>query len=90
VAGARLSTTVESATLSAEDHRTLRSLVDSSGLAATRPSRGPGAPDRLQYHLTVEEDGRTIELRLAETEVPETLQPLLDWLTDRARGLRRA
>jgi Emfourin len=91
VAGARLSTTVESAELTAEDHQKLRSLVEASGLAATPPAYGPRPPDRLQYHLSVDDDGRKIDLRLGEEEVPEALRPLLDWLTDRARaGLRRA
>jgi len=45
----------------------------------------------MQYHLTVDDDGKKIDLRLGEEEVPEALRPLLDWLTDRARaGLRRA
>jgi Emfourin len=91
VTGARLSTTVESAALTAEDHQKLRSLVEASGLAATRSAYGPRPPDRLQYHLSVDDDGRKIDLRLGEEEVPEGLRPLLDWLTDRARaGLRRA
>jgi len=90
VAGTRLSTTVESATLAAEDHRLLRSLLEASDLTSTRPTRGPGAPDRLQYHVTVEDDGKTVELRLAENDVPEALRPLLDWLTERARRLRHA
>ena len=91
VAGTRLSTAVESAALAAEDHQKLRSLVEASGLAATRPAYGPQPPDRMQYHLTVDDDGKKIDLRLGEEEVPEALRPLLDWLTDRARaGLRRA
>jgi hypothetical protein len=80
-----LSTTVDSAALDAEAHRELRSLVAASGLAQCRSASASRRPDHLQYHLTLEEDGRTTDLHLGEDEVPDALRPLLDWLTDRAR-----
>lgn len=59
----------------------LNQLVDSSGffnLPAIIPSTP--LPDRFSYKITINREGNQHSVSVAETNVPEALKPLLDWL----------
>lgn len=90
VAGLRLATTVDSRALEPGHDGALRALLAAH---STREPQAGGAParDRFRYRLTIEDDGKTSEVDLDESEVPAELQAFLDWLTERARTqLRQA
>ncbi|MBI5444389.1 MAG: hypothetical protein HY900_24660 [Deltaproteobacteria bacterium] len=86
----RLSATIEEEALSPDDARELRRLLADAGVDSL-PSRlvpeRPG-PDRFQYELTVEEGGRSHRVTVSEEAMPNTLRPLIRWLTEAARGAR--
>jgi hypothetical protein len=56
--------------------------VDLDALAATRPATGP--PDTFRYRLKVDRGGRTHEVELGESQVPDGLRPLIAHLSSRA------
>jgi hypothetical protein len=73
---------VDSDALSAEEARKLHELVAAADFF-NLPARGPIPPrgaDRFHYTLTVEAGERTHQIQICEGEVPDSLQPLLDWL----------
>jgi len=39
-------------------------------------------PDRFQYEITVEQDGKRHTVKMAETAVPAELKPLLNWIME--------
>ena len=87
-AGVRLRTTVNEEELSAEAAAQLRQLVDGADccrlpgkIAADRKQ-----PDRFQYELLLEDGERQNSILVDEEAAPPALQPLLEWLTDVARG----
>ena len=91
VAGIRLTATLDTETLPHAEADRLRRLVAAARLfdqPASRPSPAPET-DRFQYRVTVEEGDRIKKIELDESSVPETLQPLLDYLTDCARARQR-
>jgi hypothetical protein len=86
-AGLRLTTTLNSATLSPEDAHKLQELIDQAEFFALPPvltAKTPGA-DRFQYKLTVETQGRQHTVEVDEGAAPATLRPLLNWLTTAAK-----
>ncbi len=86
-AGIILTTSVDTATLPAEEANQLHQLVEAAdffNLPATITSPAPQY-DRFQYKLTVEENGKEHTVMVNEPAVPETLKPLIQWLIDAAR-----
>jgi hypothetical protein len=87
-AGMRLATQIDTDTLpSTEADRLLRLIEEARffGLPTTLQSNLPGG-DRFQYRIKVEEGGKRKEVFADEAAVPETLRPLIDYLTDWARS----
>src|SRR5262245_19567938 len=81
LAGTSLTVTIDADTLSPEDARQLRELVDAAdffALPAVITATTPGA-DRFQYKLTVETGERRHTVEIHEAAAPAALQPLLDW-----------
>ena len=88
--GIRMSTTLDSESLSLEEIQDFQELVKSSkffDLPEKITSPKPGA-DRFQYKLTVEDEGRRHTVEMSEAAIPETLQPLLQRLNALARSAR--
>jgi hypothetical protein len=87
-AGVRLHAVVNEEELSAETAAQLRQLVDGAdcfrlpGKIATDHKQ----PDRFQYELILEDGERQHSILVDEEAAPPTLLPLLEWLTDVARG----
>ena len=78
-------TTADSEALAPDDAALLRSKIDDAGffdLPGEVPLPGPGSgPDRFHYAITVEDDDRAHTIRRAETDLPEALVALIDWVS---------
>ena len=95
-AGISTSVEIDSKTLPAEEARELEQLIEQSGFFDfnkndTIPDLGLGqGPDQFQYKITIEYKGRekkTVEL--SESTIPDSLRPLVNYLTQKARSTRR-
>jgi hypothetical protein len=86
-AGMVTSKVVDSTTLSSDQANQLRQLVDAADFFRLPPTITTRAvqPDRFQYRLTVEDNGKQHTVEVGEQAVPGTLRPLLDWITTAAR-----
>jgi 2-polyprenyl-6-methoxyphenol hydroxylase-like FAD-dependent oxidoreductase len=91
-AGARLTLEADAASLRADVVKELDELVEAADffkLPATMRAARP-MPDRYQYVVTVECGEARHTIRASEEAIPESLQPLLEYLTQlaiqRARG----
>ena len=85
-AGMRITTTVDTQSLPADQASELNQLVASSGffnLPATIPSTG-GA-DQYTYTVTISDQGRQHTVVVKDGSIPPALQPLLQRLTGLAR-----
>lgn len=83
----RLSTTIDSDTLSSEDAATLRDLIRSASFfdLAVKNQKAQSGADRFQYKVTVELQGQRHTIEIEESVVPPSLRPLLTWLTEKAK-----
>ena len=87
-AGMRLSSTVDTQALPAEDARLLEALVETAGffkLPASIPAPAGGA-DRFQYHIAVEAPAGQHAVDVSETALPNELKPLVERLMALARS----
>lgn len=57
--------------------------ADLAALAERSPIRGAGA-DTYQYDIVVDDGARRSQVVVAQTAVPDSLRPLIDWLEQRA------
>lgn len=90
-AGMRLTTQIDTAMLPSTEADRLRRLLEEAHffeLPATLKSNLPGG-DRFQYRITVEEGGKRKEVFADDAAAPETLRPLIDYLTDWARSSQK-
>lgn len=90
-AGMRMAITIDVDSLPASDAAALRKLVsdaDFFNLPETRA--GKVIPDGFQYAITVEGDEKKRTVQATEASVPDSLRPLLDDLSLRARSQRRS
>ena len=89
-AGMRMTTTVNTESLSSAEAQDLEDMVDACGffdLPAEITATTPGA-DRFHYKLTVEDEGRRHTVETGDAAVPESLWPLIRRLTALARSPR--
>ena len=91
VAGIRLTATLDTEMLPPDEADHLRQLIAAASFFDQPSSRQSPIrrADRFQYQVTVEEGDRIKKVELDESSVPETLQSLLDYLTDSARSGRK-
>jgi hypothetical protein len=90
-AGVTITATVDAAGLSPDEARKLRQMVDEAdffNLPRKITSRSP-QPDRFQYELKVEENGRQHTVTVSEEVMPPKLKPLVKWLMEAARKGRK-
>lgn len=86
-AGISITKEVDTNTLPDNEAKQLRQLVDAADffrLPKTIKSNSP-QPDRFQYQLTVEDNGKQHTVEVSEQAVPGTLRPLIEWLMAAAR-----
>jgi hypothetical protein len=80
--------TVDAKNLTAEEAKELRKLVQDANFfkLASSPPPPQGVPDPpAGYDLKVEMDGKKHAISVTDFDVGESLKPLVDWLTARAR-----
>ncbi|MEB3177427.1 MAG: protealysin inhibitor emfourin [Nostocaceae cyanobacterium] len=86
-AGIIMSTTVDTANMTANEASQVKQLVevaDFFNLAAVITS--PQAQyDRFQYRVTVEDNNKQNTVVVGESAIPGNLRPLIDWLTAAAK-----
>ncbi len=91
LAGITISATVDSADLSESQASELRKLIDQADFfnlpAVIAPSKPH--PDRFEYNVTVQDDGRSHTIRVSEEAIPENLRPLIKWLSQASRQGRK-
>ncbi|MBI3244583.1 MAG: hypothetical protein HYZ49_20070 [Chloroflexi bacterium] len=88
VAGMRVTTTVNTDTLPANEAQMLREMVDKAkffDLPAVLAAPKSNNADRFQYKLTVEVGNRRHTVETGETAAPPTLQPLIQRLGEMAK-----
>ena len=86
-AGISITKVVDTTTLPDNEAKQLRQLVDAAAffhLPASITSNTP-QPDRFEYQLTVEDNGKQHTVEVSEQAVPKTLKPLIEWLMAAAR-----
>ncbi len=86
-AGMPRTTKVDTVDISQETAKQLPQLLlesDFFNLPAYIDSPSP-KPDRFNYMLTVEDDGKTHTVSVGESAVPENLKPLISWVNNAAR-----
>ena len=86
-AGITMTKVFDTAELPENEANQLRQLVNAADffrLPKTITSNSP-QPDRFQYQLKVEDNGKQHTVEVSEQAVPGTLRPLLDWLMAGAR-----
>jgi hypothetical protein len=79
--GIPLTKMVDSAVLPQQEAARLHQIMDAAGffeLPSTIPSSPQ--PDRFQYRITVEQEGKRHSVTVGEAVVPVKLKPLLNWL----------
>jgi len=92
LAGLKLSVSMDPDSLGPDAASKLRALLDKAGFFDLPPVlRGPSpGPDRFRYKVTIETAGMRHTVDMDEAAMPESVKPLVDWLLDQARRLRRA
>jgi len=91
-AGITMKTTVDEKDLSPGEAQKLHQMVEEAdffNLPGKIISRSP-QPDRFQYELRLEENGRQHMVRVSEEAMPEKLKLLVEWLMEKARQARKA
>jgi hypothetical protein len=82
-AGMRLVTSVDTEQLPSEQVLTLDKLISDAGFFELPERLAPAAPapDRFEYHLTVDSAEKTHSIVVNEAAAPDSLRPLLNYLT---------
>lgn len=91
-AGMRLAAMINAESLSQEEARRLRELVDAAGFfeLPTELTGLPRGTDRFLYTLTVEVEGQRHTVHTSEAAAPAALRSLINWLTNVARRQQRS
>ncbi len=75
---------LDTASLSEEEARTLRSLVHEGELEQVG-RLDPVARDAIQYDITVQVDGEVTQVRFDDLALPQSVLPLVSYLRERAK-----
>jgi hypothetical protein len=89
-AGMSRTMTVDTTSIPKETANLLPQLLEESNffnLPAYIDSPSP-QPDRLQYQLTIEDNGQTHSVSVGESSIPTNLKPLIEWVNNAARSER--
>jgi hypothetical protein len=83
LAGRRVEVFVDSDSLPPTQAKRLQALLAQSRFfdLPLELHSSPEGADRFQYRVTVEADSRSHTVEAGEAAVPQTMWPLLDWLT---------
>lgn len=85
-AGIRLTTSVETTELPPDQATNLHQLIDNAGFFNLPEKLMPDkpAPDRFDYRLTVASAQQTHSIEVNDAAAPQSLRPLLNYLTTMA------
>lgn len=79
------SVTVDTDDLPEAEANELVNLVNQAGLPAISAEPKPKPqPDEFHYRISVEAEGQSQTVGVSDSNMPETLGPLVDWLSERA------
>jgi hypothetical protein len=81
--GVRLTANIDSAKLSQEQAATLDKLVTEAGFFELPAEIKPDnlRPDRFEYQVVINSRGKKNSITVSDAVIPESLQPLVDYLT---------
>jgi hypothetical protein len=88
LANVRRTFVADETTLPRERSEELHRLVEAADLAhfPENPTPRPGKPDRFYYHITIEHEGTSRSVTVAEDSAPPILQLLIEWVQNLAAG----
>ncbi|BAU12833.1 hypothetical protein LEP3755_33640 [Leptolyngbya sp. NIES-3755] len=85
-AGLMITKTIETQDLSPSEAQQLEDLVNGSNFFQLNSIvESSPQPDRFGYTLTIERDGRSHSIDLSETNMPEKVKSIVDWVQTRSR-----
>jgi hypothetical protein len=86
-AGRTIRAVVDSATMPAAQLTTLRRLLEEADVfEVSLPPVARPQPDGFRIHVVVDVGSRHREIDAAESSIPESMQPLIDFLIGLAKG----
>jgi hypothetical protein len=90
-AGISTSVEIDSKTLSDEEQKMVRVLIDQSGFFDFNEIAWPKSeiPDRFQYKITIAYKDKKETLEFSEPSIPDSFGELINYLTLKARNKRR-
>jgi len=88
-AGLTKSAEINRENLSKEESDMLNSLVEQSKFFEIPEPTPDAAPDIEQYSISIESEGKTREMHLGRSNVPETLKPLIKHIAQKAKYEKR-
>lgn len=68
----------------AEANEVMKLVSDADLSALSAVPEAPPQPDEFHYRISVEDEGRNESVRASDSSMPETLVPLVDWLSNKA------
>jgi hypothetical protein len=86
-AGLVLGCDLDTSTLPRPEAQELTRLIKQANLEKAQPKRSDKARDLQNYEIAVESDDVTAKATLDDMNVDSAMQPLLDFLRDRARPM---
>lgn len=83
-AGISKTKTVDTASLEANEANQLPQLLEVANFfnLPANITASPTQPDRFQFRLTVEDEGKKHTVTVSEAALPGTLRPLIEWLNN--------
>ena len=82
---------IDSRTLQADELEMLESLIDKSGFFQFQKNDtiSGNVPDQFQYKITIEKGDERQVVELTESTITESIRPLINYLTQKARNRKR-
>lgn len=85
-AGLLITKSIDTKDLSPSEAQQLEALVrESNFFQLTSISEASPQPDRFGYTLTIESEGRAHSIDMSETNLPEKVRPIVEWVQTRSR-----
>ncbi len=76
---------IDSKSLSMEEREKVGAFIKTSNFFNLKIDSVPSLPDQFQYNLTIEFKDHKKNLEFGESQIPDSLRPLVDYLMQKAR-----
>ena len=76
---------VDGSELDADHRQIIKDLLDQEDAATKKVPVNPGAADLMQYTLAIADAGHTSTFHFADTTLPESVRPLIDYLQQNSK-----